>query len=77
MDLGVSALHAVVRMATASLVSPTLSHDSHESYGFGLGLVSVVMSCWGHDISVDVVVARKIFHGSCVRSGKYLFRYAA
>ena len=31
-----------------------------------MGLVSVIMSSWGNDMSVYVVVANNIHHGSCM-----------
>ena len=40
------------------------TYEQGSSY---LGLVSVIMSSWGSDMSLDMVVAKNVQHGSYLR----------
>ena len=55
------------------MMGPTGAFVQHP-YPFGYGLASVMMPSWGNDVSVDMVVANNVHHGSHQPGSKLLIR---
>ena len=49
---------------TITCVGAPTAYEPRRSLGFGKRRFSVDMSSWGHDMTVDVVVANDVRHGS-------------